>query len=168
LLAQRAQRSSLEGLTQRTKEKAPSSLAFGSPRETHERGGVKNSSRFSRDSNSLPPFSRVRTFRSAALQRVLNPKNLQSGWFVSFFIVFDLKVFKPYRIVPSAAASGGNKDRLSEPRQIGASLAIRRLKPFREGSSAVRRNRDTPGVSFLGGTPSLDTQRRGTNFLVFK
>jgi hypothetical protein len=43
-----------------TKEKAPSSLAFGSPREEHERGVVKNSSRFSRDSDSLPPLFRAR------------------------------------------------------------------------------------------------------------
>jgi len=38
----KAQLSSLSGLTQRTKEKAPSSLAFGSSRETLYRGGGKN------------------------------------------------------------------------------------------------------------------------------
>jgi len=64
---------SLFGPKKRTKEKPPSSLAFGSPREAYERGGVKNSSRFSRDSDSLPPFFRARTLRSAALQRVLKP-----------------------------------------------------------------------------------------------
>jgi hypothetical protein len=65
---------SLLAPNKRTKEKAPSSLAFGSPREAHARGGVKNSSRFSRDLDSLPPLFRARTLRSAALQRVLKSK----------------------------------------------------------------------------------------------
>jgi hypothetical protein len=64
---------SLRAPKKRTKEKAPSSLAFGSPRETQEHGGVKNSSRFSRDLDSLPPLIRILTLRSATLQRVLKP-----------------------------------------------------------------------------------------------
>jgi len=49
----------------------PSNLVFDSPRETQEHGGVKNSSRFSRDLDSLPPLIRILTLRSATLQRVL-------------------------------------------------------------------------------------------------
>jgi len=56
-----------------SKEKAPSSLAFGSSREEHERGAVKNSSRFSWDLDSLPTFLCARTLRLADLQRVLKP-----------------------------------------------------------------------------------------------
>ena len=57
-----------------TKRKQPQlgPPAADSPRETFVHGGVKNSSRFSRDSDSMPPFLRTRTLRSAALQRVFN------------------------------------------------------------------------------------------------
>jgi len=86
---------SLFAPNKRTKEKAPSSLAYGSPRETQEHGGVKNSSRFSRDLDSLPPLIRILTLRSAALQRVLKPKTKKNLYFRSF--EFVLRVFPSER-----------------------------------------------------------------------
>jgi hypothetical protein len=53
LFGQKAQRSRLEVLTQRTKEKPSGSLAFGSPRETLYRDGGKNSLR-SNNSRLIP------------------------------------------------------------------------------------------------------------------
>jgi len=65
--------SSLYGTKKRTKEKPPSSLAFGSPREALFCGGGKNSSRFS-VTQTIPAFIRSPALRSATLQRVLKPK----------------------------------------------------------------------------------------------
>ena len=96
---------SLFAPNKRTKEKAPSSLAYGSPRETQEHGGVKNSSRFSRDLDSLPSLIRILTLRSATLQRVLKPKIKKTFYFRAFEFVF--------RVFPSERSRRPRNARMS-------------------------------------------------------
>jgi len=70
---------SLFGPKQRTKRKAAQQLGLRLP----SRSTQTHSPRFSRDSNSLPPFFRARTLCSAALQRVLKPKNRKTDYLSS-------------------------------------------------------------------------------------
>ena len=65
---------SLRAPKKRTKEKAPSSLAYGPPRENHKHGVVTNSYPPAGLKHVTPCF-RVYELRSAALQRVLKSES---------------------------------------------------------------------------------------------